>query len=82
MLLSSTLPLPVEFVAGGDGSPESTEDEGLGGSGRSGMAGGEGFGVDPMNIADKGRDLGASAERRVIGRERAARNSSRKEELK
>lgn len=33
---SPVLPLPVEFVAGGDGRPEPTEVEGLGGSGRSG----------------------------------------------
>jgi len=60
----------VEFVAGGEGSPEAIDDDGLGGSGRSGMDGGDEKGVEPepMKIADRGRDLGASAGRGVIGR--------------
>ena len=37
---SPALPLPVEFVAGGDGSPELLLRTGLGGSGRSGKPGG------------------------------------------
>jgi hypothetical protein len=36
---SPVLPLPVEFVAGGEGNPEPVELTGLGGSGRSGMPG-------------------------------------------
>lgn len=75
LLLSPTLPLPVELVAGGEGSPESWEVDGLGGSGRSGMDGGEEVGVEPepMKIADKGRDrdLEASAVRGGIGRSSA-----------
>jgi hypothetical protein len=41
--VSPVLPLPVEFVAGGEGSPEPFElvlAPGLGGSGRSGTPGG------------------------------------------
>jgi hypothetical protein len=41
---SPVLPLPVELVAGGEGKPEVEApllDPGLGGSGRSGMSGGE-----------------------------------------
>ena len=46
----ATLPLPVEFVAGGEGNPELVEERleaapGLGGSGRSGM-------VDELLIAE------------------------------
>jgi len=37
---SPVLPLPVEFVAGGDGRPELLLRTGLGGSGRSGRLGG------------------------------------------
>lgn len=60
MLVSPTLPLPVEFVAGGDGRPdaESVDDApGLGGSGRSGRLGGVEPGLGPMYMADKGRDV-------------------------
>lgn len=68
MLPSPTLPLPVELVAGGLGRPEALEEVlGLGGSGRSGRLGGV-EPADPMKIADKGRDLGASVGRGVIGR--------------
>jgi hypothetical protein len=50
-VLPSAPPLPVEFVAGGEGSPD--EEFGLeGGSGRSGSWL---FGTLPMNIADNGR---------------------------
>lgn len=59
LLLSPVDPLPVEFVAGGDGRPDAVETAlGLsGGSGRSGMLSSLGsLGVnDPRNIADKGR---------------------------
>lgn len=65
-----TLPLPVEFVAGGEGNPELVEERfeaapGLGGSGRSGMLdevlNAELMLVEeeaePMKIADTGRLL-------------------------
>ena len=70
-----TLPLPVEFVAGGDGNPELVEErfEGLGGSGRSGileellivvfMLEEE---VEPRKIADIGRLLFPYARRVVL----------------
>ena len=68
MLRSPTLPLPVEFVAGGEGRPDALDEVlGLGGSGRSGRVGGVSL-VDPMKIADKGRDLEACTGRGVIGR--------------
>jgi len=59
---SPVLPLSVEFVAGGEGSPEPM---GLGGSGRSGMVGGTVLtlllarvdGVLPMYMAESGRSL-------------------------
>lgn len=51
VLPSPAPPLPVEFVAGGEGSPD--EDVGLeGGSGKSGSWL---LGTLPMNIADNGR---------------------------
>jgi len=62
LLLSPVEPLPVEFVAGGEGRPD--EDEGAvglsGGSGRSGRSGRLTLlfslgGNDPRKIADKGR---------------------------
>jgi len=70
-----TLPLPVEFVAGGEGNPELVEErfEGLGGSGRSGildellnvvfMLGEE---PEPRKIADIGRLLFPYARRVLI----------------
>lgn len=71
--LSPTLPLPVEFVAGGEGRPESLEEEspGLGGSGKSGMKV-EVELLEPRKIADTGRlvDTGRG------GREVIARRSS------
>ena len=58
---SPVLPLSVEFVAGGEGSPEPM---GLGGSGRSGMVCGIELtllagvdGVLPMYMAESGRSL-------------------------
>jgi len=59
---SPVLPLPVEFVAGGEGSPEPM---GLGGSGRSGMVCGTELtlllagvdGVLPIYMAERGRSL-------------------------
>jgi hypothetical protein len=55
-------PLPVEFVAGGDGRPDPFEfAPGLGGAGKSGMLLGW-----PMNIADKGRLEDTGRERDVI----------------
>jgi hypothetical protein len=66
LLLSPMLPLPVEFVAGGDGSPEWVEEElGLGGSGKSGILGEEEL-LEPRKIADKGR-LFEKEGREVIG---------------
>lgn len=69
------LPLPVEFVAGGEGRPEregGDESSGLGGSGRLGKSGGvelaEEEPTEPMNIADKGRCLRDMEGRGVIGR--------------
>ena len=73
-----TLPLPVEFVAGGEGNPELVEEgfeaaPGLGGSGRSGMLDellifvfileAE---VEPRKIADSGRLLFPYARRVVL----------------
>lgn len=54
---SPVLPLPVEFVAGGEGRPELFDAApGLGGgSGKSGKLFGED--TEPKKIADKGRDL-------------------------
>lgn len=66
LLLSPVEPLPVEFVAGGDGKPEVEIAPGLsGGSGRSGILAcfGSLGGNDPMNIADKGRLEEAASER-------------------
>ena len=72
VLLSPTLPLPVELVAGGEGSPDPFEDVlglgGSGGSGRSGRAGGVEPGVGPIYIADKGRDLADRWGRGGIGK--------------
>ena len=57
---SPVLPLPVEFVAGGDGKPEPLPESldsapGLGGgSGNDGRLFGEE--IEPKKIADKGRD--------------------------
>lgn len=65
---SPVLPLPVELVAGGEGSPELLEEPpGLGGgSGKSGNLL-LGDGPDPKKIADSGRDLfDAKEEREVI----------------
>jgi hypothetical protein len=62
---SPWLPLPVESVAGGEGSPELVVPPGLGGSGKSGT------GDIPRNIADEGRRLRWRVERAVgvdIGR--------------
>jgi hypothetical protein len=65
--LSPALPLPVELVAGGEGRPECVDDApGLGGSGRSGRADGEGVGSAPRKIADSGRRFDAREERGVI----------------
>ena len=81
LLLESppTLPLPVEFVAGGEGNPELVEERfeaapGLGGSGRSGildellivvfMLGEEPD--EPRKIADIGRLLFPYARRVVL----------------
>lgn len=59
------LPLPVEFDAGGEGSPE--DEWGLlGGSGSSGSLESTEL-AEPMYIADDGRFLVASAGRDVIG---------------
>lgn len=80
MLLESppTLPLPVEFVAGGEGNPELVEDRfeaapGLGGSGRSGMLDEVLMvvlrleeEVEPRKIADIGRLLFPYARRVVL----------------
>jgi hypothetical protein len=67
---SPVLPLPVEFVAGGEGKPElSDAAPGLGGG--SGKSGNLLLGVDtePRKIADKGRDLlDAKEGRGVIGK--------------
>lgn len=56
---SPVLPLPVEFVAGGDGRPDPEPFDaapGLGGgSGRSGKLFGEE--TDPKKMADNGREL-------------------------
>lgn len=56
---SPVLPLPVEFVAGGDGKPDPEPFDaapGLGGgSGRSGMLFGEV--TEPKKMADNGREL-------------------------
>lgn len=71
---SPVLPLPVEFVAGGEGRPElvvPTLEPGLGGSGRSGRSGIPG-GVEengepePRKIADEGRFLPFRCGRVVI----------------
>lgn len=69
---SPVLPLPVELVAGGEGSPEFVDAApGLGGSGRSGSSEveevEEAAGPSPRKIADKGRRLDAKEERDVIG---------------
>lgn len=67
------LPLPVEFVAGGEGRPvlEGGEDSsGLGGSGNLGRSGGvelEDEPSDPIKMADKGRCLRVIEGRGVIG---------------
>lgn len=67
------LPLPVEFVAGGDGSPVldgGGDSSGLGGSGSFGRSGGvelEDEPSDPIKMADKGRCLRFIAGRGVIG---------------
>jgi hypothetical protein len=70
-----TLPLPVEFVAGGEGNPEERFEAapGLGGSGRSGMLGGLLVVVfmleeepEPRKIADSGRLLFPYARRVVL----------------
>lgn len=82
LLLESppTLPLPVEFVAGGEGNPELVEERfeaapGLGGSGRSGMLDEvliavfmleEEVEVEPRKIADSGRLLFPYARRVVL----------------
>ena len=73
-----TLPLPVEFVAGGEGNPELVEERfeaapGLGGSGRSGMLDELLIevlmleeGVEPRKMADIGRLLFPYALRVVL----------------
>ena len=70
-----TLPLPVEFVAGGEGNPELVEERfpGLGGSGRSGMLDELLIDVlmleeevEPRKIADSGRLLFPYARRVVL----------------
>lgn len=73
-----TLPLPVEFVAGGEGNPELVEERfeaapGLGGSGRSGMLDELLIVVfmleeepEPRKIADIGRLLFPYARRVVL----------------
>jgi hypothetical protein len=64
---SPVLPLPVEFVAGGEGRPELSEAApGLGGG--SGKSGNLLLGVDmePRKMADNGRDLLEAKERRVV----------------
>jgi len=73
-----TLPLPVEFVAGGEGNPELVEERfeaapGLGGSGRSGMLDELlivelmlEVEVEPRKIADIGRFLFPCARRVVL----------------
>ena len=82
LLLESppTLPLPVEFVAGGEGNPELVEERleaapGLGGSGRSGMLDEvlivvfmleEEVEVEPRKMADSGRLLFPYARRVVL----------------
>jgi hypothetical protein len=64
--LSPTLPLPVEFVAGGDGRPESLESApGLGGSGKSGRFELEEFN-EPRKIAETGRLLEKEGLGRVV----------------
>lgn len=82
---SPTLPLPVEFVAGGEGRPVSEtsgEPPGLGGSGNRGKSGGvelEDELKDPMKMADKGRCLLRATEGRgVIGRRNFYSKSSRR----
>lgn len=57
LLLSPVEPLPVEFVAGGEGRPDDVDAApGLsGGSGRSGSLLSSCGGNDPRKIADKGR---------------------------
>ena len=74
-------PLPLEFVAGGDGRPDLEgvdgpgEPSGLGGSGKLGRSGGVELEVepsDPMKIADKGRWLRVIEGRGVIGRWRGS----------
>lgn len=68
VLLSPVLPLPVEFVAGGEGKPEPLDPPGLGGSGKSGiLAENEEDGEEPRKMADKGR-LCLKEGRGVIGR--------------
>ena len=74
----ATLPLPVEFVAGGEGNPELVEERfeaapGLGGSGRSGMLNelliAESMleeEVEPRKIADIGRLLFPCVRRVVL----------------
>ena len=74
----ATLPLPVEFVAGGEGNPELVEERfeaapGLGGSGRSGMLDELLIAefmleeeVEPRKIADIGRLLFPCVRRVVL----------------
>lgn len=70
-------PLPLEFVAGGEGSPDlggvegPAEPSGLGGSGNLGRPGGVELDEEPsepMKMADRGRWLRATEGRGVIGR--------------
>ena len=73
VLSSPTLPLPVELVAGGEGRPGDEPGPGLGGSGSLGRSedavlDAEEEASEPMKMADRGRSLRESCERRVIGR--------------
>ncbi len=70
VLSSPLLPLPVEFVAGGEGRPDGEPGLESGGSGSLGKSGGEAVEVeprDPMYIADKGRCLCVKDGRGGIG---------------
>ena len=74
--LFSVLPLPVEFVAGGEGRPEPLEAApGLGGSGKSGI-----LTFKPRKIADEGRLLWVKEGR--VGRDVIERSDPRKKSSK
>lgn len=74
--LFSVLPLPVEFVAGGEGRPEPLEAApGLGGSGKSGI-----LAFEPRKIADEGRLLWVKEGR--VGRDVIERSDPREKSSK